>query len=288
MRLQLLPGVCLFLAATVAAQEPAFEVASIRPIETAGPNRTAQPGEIRPMPNGRFTATNATARSLVLRAHGLVDSQLLGAPAWLDAERYDIDARAAAAPADGPEALLPLVRTLLADRFKLKAHPDTRELAAYALTFARRDRQFGPQIRPTQADCSRASTLTVDEVRAAARDGWPPCGMVYVVSFVTNTAGANLVKMRVRRSGITMPALATALQPTVGRPVVDQTGLDGRFDVEYSFAPQPPTAGVEPAFGPEAPMLFVALEEQLGLKLESRRMHVSVLVIESIDRPTEN
>ena len=65
--------------------------------------------------------------------------------------------------------------------------------------------------------------------------------------------------------------MATALQPTVNRPIVDQTGLSGRFDVEYSFAPQTPAAGVDSAFGPEAPSLFVALEEQLGLKLESRR-----------------
>jgi uncharacterized protein (TIGR03435 family) len=82
--------------------------------------------------------------------------------------------------------------------------------------------------------------------------------------------------------------LATALQATVDRPVVDQTGLDGRFDVEYSFTPQPPAAGVDSVFGPDAPTLFVALEEQLGLRLGSRRMNVPVLAIDSIDRPTEN
>lgn len=283
MRLHLLRVGCVFLAATVlAAQEPAFDVASIRP------SQGAMPGEIRPMPNGRFTTTNATVRSLILRAYGLVDSQLIGAPPWLSVERYDIDARAAAAPADGPESLLPLVRTLLVDRFKLETHPDTRVLPAYALTFARRDRELGPQLRPTQADCTRATALTQDEVRAAVRDGWPPCGMVYFVRFDTAGANGNLVKMRVRRSGITIPALATALQPTVDRPVIDQTGLDGRFDVEYSFTPQPPAAGADSASGPDAPTLFVALEEQLGLKLESRRMTVPVLAIDSIDRPTEN
>ena len=279
----LLAVVCALLGVSLlAGQEPAFEVASIRPTQST------QAGEIRPMPNGRFLATNATPRSVILRAYGLVDSQLIGAPPWLDAERYDIDARAAAPPVDGPESLLPMVRSLIVERFKLKARPDSRELPAYALTFARRDRQLGPLIRPTEADCTRATTLTQDEVRAAARDGWPPCGMVYVVSFVTGTAGGNLVKMRIRRSGVTLQALATSLQPTVDRPVVDQTGLDGRFDVEYAYAPQPPTPGVESPFGPEAPMLFVALEEQLGLKLESRRMNVPVLVIDSIDRPSEN
>jgi uncharacterized protein (TIGR03435 family) len=278
----LLAVVCALLGVSLlAGQEPAFEVASIRPTQST------QASEIRPMPNGRFLATNATPRSVILRAYGLVDSQLIGAPPWLDAERYDIDARAAP-PVDGPESLLPMVRSLIVERFKLKARPDSRELPAYALTFARRDRQLGPLIRPTEADCTRATTLTQDEVRAAARDGWPPCGMVYIVSFVTGTAGGNLVKMRIRRSGVSLQALATSLQPTVDRPVVDQTGLDGRFDVEYSYAPQPPTPGVESPFGPEAPMLFVALEEQLGLKLESRRMNVPVLVIDSIDRPSEN
>ncbi len=282
MRLRRLPILGVFLAAaSLAAQEPAFDVASIRP------TRSEQRSEIQPTPFGRFTATNATPRSLILRAYGLVDTQLIGAPAWLNTERYDLDARTAAR-AGGPEALMPLVRTLLVERFKLQARSDTRELQAFAITFARRDRQPGPQLRPSQADCSRPTTLTPDEVRAAARDGWPPCGMAYFVSFVTGPASGNLVKM-VRRTGITMAALATALQPIVDRPVVDQTGLAGSFDVEYSYAPPSSTAGPsDPAFGPEAPILSVALEEQLGLKLESRRMSVPVLVVDSIDRPTEN
>ena len=268
--------------AFLSAQEPAFEVASIRPTPAS-----TQTAEIRPTPWGRFTATNATAKGLVLRAYGLVDSQLIGAPAWLATERYDIDARAAAPP-DGPESLMPMVRRLLIERFNLKAHTEMRELSAYALTVARRDSQLGSQLRQTNTDCTRATTLTQDEVRAAARDGWPPCGMSYTVSFVTTTPGGNNVKMRVRRSGTTMPALATALQQGLDRPVVDHTSLGGRFDVEYSYAPQPQPAGVESVFGPEAPMLFVALEEQLGLKLESRRMSVPVLVIDSIERPSEN
>lgn len=268
--------------AFLSAQDPAFDVASIRP--TAQSQQTA---EIRPTPWGRFTATNATAKSLVLRAYGLVDAQLIGAPSWLNTERYDIDARTAA-PAGGPEALIPMVRRLLVERFNLKAHTEMRELSAYALIVARRDSQLGSQIRPTSTDCTRATTLTQDEVRAAARDGWPPCGMAYFVNFTTTTPAGNNVKMRVRRSGTTIAALAKALQQTLDRPVVDQTSLSGRFDVEYSYAPQPQTPGVESVFGPEAPQLLVALEEQLGLKLESRRMSVSVLVIDSIERPSEN
>ena len=284
MRPPLLSVVSAILAvASAAAQESSFDVASIRPSRS----ESTQASQIQPTPFGRFTSTNATGRSLILRAYGLVDAQLIGAPAWLESERFDIDARVAAPPG-GPDALLPHVRTLLVERFKLKARQETRELPAYALTFARRDRQLGLQIRATQTDCTKVSTLTPDEVRAAARDGWPQCGMAYFVNFTTTTPTGNNVKMRVRRSGTTIPALAKALQQTLDRPVVDQTSLSGRFDVEYSYAPQPQAPGVESVFGPEAPQLLVALEEQLGLKLESRRMSVPVLVIDSIDRPSEN
>jgi uncharacterized protein (TIGR03435 family) len=277
----IIPLVVCVLAAPLPAQEPAFDVASIRPNQTPG-----QRSEIQITPTGRLNATSTTPKSLILRAYGLVDSQLINAPGWLNEARYDIDARVATALPGGPDSLLPHIRALLVERFKLNARPDTRELPAYALTFARRDQQLGALIRKTETDCTRATTMSVDEVRAAARDGWPPCGMVYVVSFVTATSGVNAVKMRIRRSGITMAALATALQPAVERPVVDQTGLAGRFDVEYSFTPQPPT--VESTFEPEAPPISVALEEQLGLKLESRRLNVPVLIVDSIERPTEN
>jgi uncharacterized protein (TIGR03435 family) len=282
----LLRVVCVVLGTAFSlAQEPAFEVASIRPT----PATVTKPGDIQTMPNGRFLATNTTAKALMLRAFGLVDSQLIGAPSWMENDHFDVDARAAAPPPAGPESLLPMVQRLLRERFKLQAHADTRELAAYALTFARRDRQRGPQLLDSKADCTRASSLSVDEVRAAARDGWPPCGMTYFVSFVTGPASGNLVKMRVRRSGTTIAAFATSLQRNVERPVIDQTGLAGLFDVEYSYAPpQVQTPGVENPFGPEAPLLFVALEEQLGLKLESRRMPVPVLVIDSVDRPSDN
>jgi len=283
MRMRLLPLACALVAtASLAAQEPSFDVASIRP------SQGTQSSDIRPTPFGRLMATNTTTRALILRAYGLVDAQLIGAPAWLNTERYEIEARLATAPPGGPEALIPMLRTLIVERFKLKAHPEMRELPAYALTFARRDRQLGSDIRVSQADCTKASTLTPDEVRAAARDGWPQCGMAYFVNFTTTTATGNNVKMRVRRSGITLPALATALQSLVERPIVDQTSLGGLFDVEYSSSPQPPAPGVESVFGPGAPAISVALEEQLGLKLESRRLPVPVLVIDSIDRPTEN
>ena len=258
------------------AQTAGFDVASIKPNVTLGESTIS--GSL----NGGFTARNASLRALILRAYGRHESQLVAAPAWIATERFDIDARVATPPPNGPNALDALVQTLLGERFKLRAHTEMRELPAYVLTFARRDRRLGPQIRPTQADCSGATQLTAGEVRAQARDGWPPCGMAFTVSFV-DTSGAGL-KMRVRRSAIGMKGFATSLQTNVDRPVVDRTGLDGLFDIENSFA-QPGSTAIADA---NQPLFLVALEEQLGLKLEASREKVEVFVIERIEMPSEN
>ena len=263
-------------AGRFSAQTAGFDVASIKPNVTLGDTT------ISASLNGGFTARNASLRALILRAYGLHESQLIGAPAWIAAERFDIDARVETPPPNGPNALNPLVQTLLTERFKLRAHTEMRELPAYVLTFARRDRRLGPQIRPTQADCSGATQLTAAEVRAQARDGWPPCGMAFTVSFV-DSSGAGL-KSRLRRSAMAMKDFATSLQTNVDRPVVDRTGLDGLFDVEYSFA-QPGSTAIADA---NQPLFLVALEEQLGLKLEAQRTEVPVLVIDSVDRLIEN
>lgn len=274
--------VVLALPVPGAAQEPAFEVASIRP----NPARTGN-SEIRPQPNGRFTTTGATLRALILRAYALHESQLIGAPDWIEVERFDIDARVASPPAEGPEALLPMVRTLLAERFRLRTHWEMRELPAFVLTHARRDRTLGPQIRRTEADCSGTSGVPTEaEIRAAARDGWPPCGMVFVVSFTTGGPDG-VVKIRFRRSAVTMKDFAPTLQSAVDRPVLDHTGLEGRYDIEYAYAPRP-NADSTVAVAQNVPFLGAALEEQLGLRLESQRTEVPVLVIDSVDRPTQN
>lgn len=278
----------LFFVAALApigtAQEPAFEVASIRPGASAGAT------SIRPMANGRLTASSASTRSLILRAYGLHDSQLVGGPAWINVDRFDIDARATTAPAGGPEALMPMLRTLLASRFNLRTHVDTRELPAYVLVHARNDRSLGPQIRPTQADCSRATVLTEQELIASAREGWPPCGQVSTITSIVQTDSGSMLRLRIRRSGVTMKDFVTTFEGglSVGRPVIDRTGLQGRYDLEYSFAlARLQNAAQAPS--PEAPpTLLVALDEQLGLKLQAERTDVPVLVIDSVERPTEN
>lgn len=261
------------------AQAPAFDVVSIR----LNPSTTS--GVIRPTPNGQLTATGVTIRALILRAHGLHDAQLIGAPGWADTERFDIDARIQPPPDGGPEALMPMLRTLLADRFRLETHEETRELAAYVLMQARADGRLGPQIRPTVADCTRMTPVAKEEITAAARDGWPPCGQAFTVSFLGGDD--SLSKVRVRRAAVSMTDFARALQSAVGRPVIDRTDLAGRFDVEYSYAP-PSSSSSAAAGDSNLPMLLVALEEQLGLRLEARRTVVPVLVIDSLERPAPN
>jgi uncharacterized protein (TIGR03435 family) len=261
------------------AQAPAFDVASIKLTNATGD------ASIQARYNGGFTADKAPLRALVTRAFGVHDSQLIGAPGWLATERFDVDARIAPAPPGGPEALLPLLRTLLAERFKLRVHTETRELPAFVLTLARGDRRLGAQIRSTEADCLKGTQLTADEIRAQARDGWPPCGMTYTVQYVAQAATGLANRFRVRRSGISMKDFATALQTSVDRPVVDRTGLDGRFDVEYSFAT---ASDIAAGIAGNQPMLVVALEEQLGLKLDAQRTAVPVIVIDSVERLIEN
>ena len=275
----LLLGVAAAGSGRLLAQAPAFDVASIKPNITVGNSA------IQVNPNGRFTATNTSLRALILRAFGLHDSQLIGAPGWIATERFDVNARTETPLPTGPEAMMPMLRTLLTERFRLRTHTEMRELPAFVLRFARRDRRPGPLIRTTQADCSGAQQPTAAEIRAQARDGWPPCGIAFMVSFVDSSG--NDLKTRIRRSAIAMKDFATTLQTNVGRPVVDRTGLDGRFDLEYSFAQQPASSA---AGGPDSnqPALLVALQEQLGLKLESQRTAVPVLVIDSVEPLIEN
>ena len=98
-----------------------------------------------------------------------------------------------------------------------------------------------------------------------------------------------MIRIRIRRSGVTMKDFVTTFDVNMGRPVIDRTGLEGRYDVEYSFAPPRPQNTGQSAPSPEAPpTLLVALEEQLGLKLQAERAEVPVVVVDSVERPTEN
>jgi uncharacterized protein (TIGR03435 family) len=258
----------MLVVGRVSAQEARFEQATVQR-STGNGDAVADP-----LADGRFVARNATLRYLLARAYGLHDSQLLNTPDWAAIDRFDIAARGTTLPPEGPEALLPAVRDLLSQQFKIRAHVESRALAAYVLTVKQRGR-LGSFMRPTQADCSAGrAPLTSKEVRALAIEGgWPPCGLVFVN--LDSDPGDPVKTRRVRRSAITTKDLAIRFQDTLEAPVIDRTELAGRFDVEYTFAD---------VAGDTAPFV-VAIDEQLGLTLERQRIEVPVLVVDAVERP---
>ena len=268
-------------AGSVRAPDPSiplyFEAASVKPSDPKN-----QPGfGIRRQAGGRFSTVNAPLRQLILFAYQIQGFQLVGAPDWITDARYDIVAKMegdppAVIPGTGADHMMLATRTLLADRFKLVTHRETRNLEIYALVMARPGGKPGPALKPASGDCS-------PEAFAARAGGPPPSpGTPPVVCGIQGAPG------RIRFGGYPLTLFTTNLSNQVGRAVVDRTGLTRNWDFEMTYAapPPPPGAlppGVEPPpVDPNAPDLFTALQEQLGLKLESTRGPVEVLVVDSI------
>jgi uncharacterized protein (TIGR03435 family) len=256
-------------AATVAsAQSFSFEAASVKPARPDNPQGFQ--GVSRP-PGGRFTAANAPLRFLIVYAYQLQAYQLIGVPEWIADERYDIVARMEGDPpsivTSGVDPIRLALRTMLADRFGLVAHRETRELDIYALTMARPG-QPGRGLKASPEDCAVMAARAKTAPPAPDADGFPP--------FI---CGQSWGQGRIRFAGYPLSLFANGLSQNVGRAVVDRTGLTGNWAFELTYA-------AEPGPDSDAPSLFTALQEQLGLKLESTRGPVEVLVIDSVRRPT--
>ena len=255
----------LLLSQTPHPQTPSFEVASVKPN-----NSGSRASSSRSLPGGGFTATNIPLRLLILQAYRIKGFQLTGGPDWLDSARFDIAARA---PENArPDELLPMLRALLADRFKLVAHKETKDQPVYALVMARSDGRLGPKLKPSTLDCSIRPELGQQN----------PCGMN---TNTTNTLGS------MKGTGKTLADLAGALGNfIVNRMVVDRTGMAGAYDFELSWTTDNLQSATNPAGAniSDAPSIFTAVQEQLGLKLESQRGPVEFLVIDSVERPSEN
>jgi uncharacterized protein (TIGR03435 family) len=199
----------------------------------------------------------------------LFPSQIIGGPAWTGSERYDITAtigsELATRPASELTPLQPLLlRSLLEDRFKLKAHWETRNLPRYALVLAREDGRLGPQLHRSSADCSADFSACA----TTARQGLYASGGTPLSSLSNYLASA-----------------------VVQQVVVDRTGLEGRFEIRLEWAPDQASSvgrgdtATQPA---DKPAIFTALQEQLGLKLEAERGPVDVVVIDHVERPTQD
>jgi uncharacterized protein (TIGR03435 family) len=271
------------MAAGPSAQTPAapsFEAASVK-MNRSGPGAA----ELGFQQGGRFRAVNETVWRLIGEAYTAAQPlprfRIVGGPGWIDAERFDVEAVALRPVGDEQGRLM--LRTLLADRFALVAHEETRELPVYDLVRARANGALGPDLHRSTVDCA--------SLRADAPG--PPAGQTRpcVMRFGLGQLSA---------IGLTLPEFAAALSRYANRVVVDRTNLSGAFDWSLRWTPDQlrdlkPSGDVVPGalpringvpFDPNGPSLFTALQEQLGLKLESTRGPVPVVVIDSIERPT--
>jgi uncharacterized protein (TIGR03435 family) len=252
---------------------PSFEVVSVKE------NRSNVEGQrMRMEPGGRVAVTNTPLRTLIQIAYGLLPQQLTGGPAWIDSTRFDIVAKAGErlppSPPGGPPGPAQLMlQRLLAERFKLVVRGGKRELQIYALTVAREDGRLGPAISAAKVDCAA-------RMAAFGRGEAPPPPQSECS--ITGAPG------RVSARGASMAMFARAVLATaVERIVEDRTGLTGGFDFDLAFAADPGSASGT-SVGSVDESIFTALEEQLGLKLRPVGAPVDVLVIDRIERPTED
>jgi uncharacterized protein (TIGR03435 family) len=262
-------GSALLIGAGVQAQTAAsFEVASIR--RNLAANQQGR-GLAAPQPGGRFIAIGATLRHLVNGAYGL---EVIGGPEWVDTDRFDVNART---EGDRPTVEMQhMLRSLLSDRFRLVVHTETREVPVYALAIARKDRKLGPQLRASDAKCAQDARNFIPSAPGSP----PACGDFRL--------GARALTAR----GMTMARLAQVLSGSVGRPVLDRTGLDSAYDLELEWSSdlglrQAPAGSAGAAeLTPDGLSLFTAMQEQLGLRLQPTRGPVDVIVIDRAEPPT--
>jgi bla regulator protein BlaR1 len=256
--LPLLTVVCMF--GQTSAPPATFEVASIKPSATYD-GRTL----IQIQPGGGLRTSGATLRFLVTLAYDVRPFQISSGPGWIDSDRFDILAKpergaASVNPTDdlrnmtdsqrktAQEQMRPRLQALLADRFQLVIHRETKEGAVYALVVGKN----GAKLKPA--------------------DGKEESGF----------RGLRIGTGQMTGSVAPLEMLVTALSNQLGRPGVDRTGLKGNFDFKLEWTPDAPQAD------PGGPSLFTAIQEQLGLRLESQKGPVVTIVIDRVERPSEN
>jgi uncharacterized protein (TIGR03435 family) len=237
-----------------------FEVATVKP-NTAGEDA---PWHLGPPGRGAISIANLPLRSIIIQSFRTQRWMVFGGPDWINQERFDIVGKGPDPTATNPE-VWEMMRSLLIERFRLKYHVEDREMAVLALTIAKSGHKLIPGEKGRCAE----------EIKAQRS-----CGDILVPRF-----GAGIYNMPIG-------AIVTSLSGRAGRPVVDRTGLTGRFDVNLSWMPEGMTheqwESLPPEVRPEEMSMFEALERQAGLKLEPSRASMPVLVIDSVDHPTEN
>jgi uncharacterized protein (TIGR03435 family) len=294
-------AIAFFLIAGVrlGAQPPVFEVASIKPSPPGDPsNPLTMIPMAMPQPGGRFKASNMPLWALISTAWELPDSRIVGGDKALMNVKYDITAKAEGPAMLGQKELRPLLKSLLVERFQLKAHLEPREMAHYDLVLARSDGRLGPQLKPTKSDCSNTDELNAKRAEAVAKGDLasilPKPG-----EFISCTISPNLANgpenLSLHGDGQEIKTLVDLLSQFTGKYVRDKTGLTGRYDFDMKLDMQT-LLGLVQKLGMNVPTpnlpqtdgssVMTVLNEQLGLRLESTRGPVEVLVIESVQAPT--
>jgi uncharacterized protein (TIGR03435 family) len=278
----------LLLAGLLAGQSPAdtklsFEAATIKPNAT-GENRVA----IQRQPGGRFMTTGANLKILMGLAYSVRDFQIIGGPAWMNTDRWNVEARAQekdvpllSGPIDptGPNPFLSMVQSLIEDRFQLKMHRETRELPVYELIEAK----GGAKLK-----------LSDDQTPLRFPERGAPPPPLPQRGAPMPRGGMRMGRGDLEATGVPLANFIQALSQQLGRPVIDKTGLKGLYDFKLQWTPEPGQGPVVPG-GPEpppppadGPSIFTAIQEQLGLRLESTKGPVEVLVVDSVQKPSEN
>jgi uncharacterized protein (TIGR03435 family) len=261
------------LHAQDAGNTSTFEIASIKANDLGSPGPPSSPD--------RFARGNVSLRDLITEAYRLQRFEVVGGPDWIaGAVRFSVNAKASFTPSS--EQMRVLVQHLLADRFALRTHTEIRELPVYMLRVARKDGRLGKQLTRTLVDCAAIKAERIRKGESAPRpsglDDRPVC-----TAFTIAQSSASGITLHYKVSSATSGDLADWLSPYLGRPVVDRTALTGDFDLDLAFNPG---IGLSAAPGDDTVSIFVAIEEQLGLRLESDKAPVKVLVIDSAQLPT--
>lgn len=262
-----IPVVAMCQAPTAEAPK-AFEVVSIKP-NSASDNRTM----IRIAPGGGFSSSGMTLKLLIGQAFNLRDFQISGGPGWIGSDRYDIDAKG---PEGMPERmpmdlLRPMLKAMIEDRFQMKYHMELKEMPVYVLTQV----QGGHKMKVVEA--------------LAPTPGQGPGGRV--------PQRISIGRGQLTGASVPIAMLVQQLSHQLGRTVIDKSGLPGLYEIELQWTPEP---GVGGPGGPppsadhiagadnSGPTIFTALQEKLGLRLDSQKGPVPIVVIDSVSKPTEN
>jgi len=260
---------------------PEFEVASIKP---AAPD--ARGMFFRRAPGGRIDLNNMPLKEMITIAWQIQPFQVSGGPPWLDSTRFDVSAK----PENNSKQsdILLMIQALLEDRFQLKTHRETKEQSTYALVMAKKDGKLGPRLnQPKEGGCTPFDPSKPPTPPEPGKLPTPACG------------GMRMGPSSLTASSTPIERLIPTLSRLLGRTVVDKTGLTGNFDISLEWAPDdsqalqlPPDAPKPPPSdapaGTTGPSIFTALQEQLGLKLESQKGPVEIFVIDHAEKPSEN